>query len=473
MRPKSRGLGHGIAPKTGLGGCVRNSIVSAPMSITPILTLDNKAGWKGNTALVLDHVKAAFGVWSTLLAGQADVHVNVEISSLGTSGSSRILASATIDQYSYTGREGSYLTYESPIATELKSGDVKTGFGNEVTIRIDSTSLSNGTFFIDAAPLTSKAPVGISGSQYDLLSVLVHEVGHTLGMTGWRGSGGTLSGSSQSVFDSLVAKVNGQLVFTGENVKSVSGSYPILDPNSVYHFQASDLLDPFAEPGQRVAPSRLDAALLADLGMGTIYDDTITTQWNRTLDTGSGVDTVALDSFKTGMIIRGSKNEDLIVSGDQELKLINAEKLLLVDAKVSLPEDGFAVRFDENGIGGYAYRLYKAAFDRVPDPKGLGDWIRYLESGGNRNSVAEGFVGSMEFSTKYGTLDNASFVNRLYNNILGRDGEAKGFFDWYNALEHGASRSSVLQGFSESPENLQKTAPLIHDGISYQEWWLV
>jgi hypothetical protein len=442
------------------------------MTIAPTITLDNKAGWNGNTTLVLDNVRAAFGVWSQILAGDASVHVRVEIANLGSSGSSRILASASIDDYAYTGRYGGYLTYESPIATELKSGNLQTSYGHAVTIRIDSSSLSNGTYFIDPRPLTSTAPTGITGSQYDLLSVLVHEVAHTLGMTGWRSAGGTLSGSSQSVFDSLVTKVNNQLFFEGENVKVAVGSYPLLDTNSVYHFQSTDLLDPYAEPGTRVQPSRLDAALLADLGMATIYNDLLDTNWGRTLKTGSGFDVVSLDTYKSGLMIRGTGTVDVVTAGFQELKLIDAERLVLVDAQVTLPDNGFVVRFDEDGVGGYAYRLYKAAFDRTPDAKGLGSWIKYLDEGGGRDFVAQSFVNSFEFNTKYGPLDNTGFVQRLYNNVLGRNGEAQGVFGWVDGLAHGLSRAQVLQGFSESSENIGKTAALTGNGILYQEWWL-
>ena len=442
------------------------------MSITPILTLDNKVGWRGNTSLILDHVKAGFAVWSSLLAGQSDVNVKVEIANLGTSGSSKILASASIDQYSYTGRQGSYLTYESPIASELKTGHFKASFGPEVTIRIDATSLSDGTYFIDPNPLTSLTPAGIARSQYDLLSVMVHEAAHTLGMTGWRSTNGTLSGSSQSVFDSLVTKINGQLVFGGDNVKKVFGSYPLLETNSVYHFQASDLMDPYAEPGQRTQPSRLNTAMFADLGIGTIHDDVLTTQWGRTFDTGEGFDIVSLDAFKEGLIIRGIGDQDLIQSDYYELKLIDAEQLVLVDATITLPDNQFTVRFDEDGVGGFSYRLYKAAFDRTPDAKGLGSWIKYLDEGGSRDFVAQSFVNSFEFNAKYGPLDDTGFIQRLYNNVLGRDGEAQGVYGWVDGLSNGLSRAQVLQGFSESSENIGKTEVLMANGISYHEWWL-
>ena len=130
------------------------------------------------------------------------------------------------------------------------------------------------------------------------------------------------------------------------------------------------------------------------------------------------------------------------------------------------------MRFDEAGVGGYAYRLYKAAFDRTPDAAGLGSWIKYLDEGGSRDFVAQSFVTSTEFNTKYGPLDTEAFVQRLYNNVLGRNGEAAGVYGWVDGLNHGLSRAQVLQGFSESSENISKTASLTGNGILYHEWWL-
>lgn len=443
------------------------------MAIRPILSLDNKAGWQGNTSLILDHVHAGFAVWSSILAGQSDVRVHVELSNLGSSGSSKILASASINQFSFVGYDNGLLTYESPIATELKTGQIQNSYATEVTIRIDAASLSNGVYFIDPSPLTSRSASGISGSQYDLLSVVVHEIAHTLGLTGWRSAGGTLSGSSQSVFDSMTTQINGQLVFQGENVFQVLGTYPVLDNQSIYHFQADGLLDPYAERGQRILPSRLDAALFADLGIGTIYDDRLETQWGRTLDTGAGHDRVTLEASKTDLFIRGTGQSDFITGLGQPVTLLNAETLILRDAQVTLPESGHAVRFDVNGDGGYAYRLYKAALDRQPDPVGLGGWIDYLDKGGDRKFVANGFANSNEFLVKYGSLDSLGYVQQLYRNVLGRDGEGAGIQGWVNALNQGYSRAHVLEGFAEAPENYAITKPFTDDGIHYREWSLV
>jgi hypothetical protein len=79
--------------------------------------------------------------------------------------------------------------------------------------------------------------------------------------------------------------------------------------------------------------------------------------------------------------------------------------------------------------------------------------------------MASAFASSSEFSQTYGALNNQQFVEQLYHNVLGRDGEASGIAAWTNALNGGASRGQVLAGFSESNEHIQLTAPAIAAGI--------
>lgn len=122
-------------------------------------------------------------------------------------------------------------------------------------------------------------------------------------------------------------------------------------------------------------------------------------------------------------------------------------------------------------ISGEGYRLYKAAFDRTPDQGGLGYWINALDKGAWLTSVADGFIGSAEFTAMYGPdSTNAHFVKLLYNHVLHRDPDAKGEAYWLDQLDLGLSRGNVLASFSESPENIAQVSPLIANGVQYQEW---
>ena len=113
-----------------------------------------------------------------------------------------------------------------------------------------------------------------------------------------------------------------------------------------------------------------------------------------------------------------------------------------------------SLTFDIDGNAGQAYRLYQAAFDRVPDQGGLGYWINQMDSGVGLSQVATGFINSAEFKSLYGNNpSNSEFVTLLYDNVLHRAPDTGGYDYWMNELTHGTTREQALIGFSESTEN--------------------
>ena len=114
------------------------------------------------------------------------------------------------------------------------------------------------------------------------------------------------------------------------------------------------------------------------------------------------------------------------------------------------------------GRFGPLVRLYTAYFRRVPDYGGLMYWFNamYPSSGGGTSlaQVSQAFAQSQEFIGTYGALDNAGFVNLVYQNVLGRTAEPAGFTYWLGELNRGMSRGQMMIGFSESAENQANTA---------------
>ncbi len=105
------------------------------------------------------------------------------------------------------------------------------------------------------------------------------------------------------------------------------------------------------------------------------------------------------------------------------------------------------------GIIAPVTRLYFACFLRVPDYAGLDFWIRQARAGNALETIAGYFAGSVEFLARYGSLDNAQYIDLLYQNILGRSADAAGRAYWTMQIETGAlTRGQVLANFSESPE---------------------
>lgn len=98
-------------------------------------------------------------------------------------------------------------------------------------------------------------------------------------------------------------------------------------------------------------------------------------------------------------------------------------------------------------------RLYFAAFARTPDEAGMTHWMeQMLNQNQSLEKVAQGFADSSEFQRKYGSLDNAGFLETLYQNVLGRSPDDAGKAYWMEQLKLGTTRGEVLAGFAQSGE---------------------
>lgn len=191
---------------------------------------------------------------------------------------------------------------------------------------------------------------------------------------------------------------------------------------------------------------------------------------NASIDGGFGMDTAVYSGRLAQYALTGltegrfEVEKTLSQPGPLQDTLTNIERLRFSDATVALD-------VDKGEVAGSAYRIYKAAFDRIPDEGGLGFWINALDSGDSLVGVAQGFINSPEFKAMYG--DNATdqhFVTLLYNHVLHRAPEGEGYQFWLNSLASGVSRAQVLKDFSESAENINQTAELVANGIQYQEY---
>ncbi|MEO0821128.1 MAG: DUF4214 domain-containing protein, partial [Pseudomonadota bacterium] len=146
-------------------------------------------------------------------------------------------------------------------------------------------------------------------------------------------------------------------------------------------------------------------------------------------------------------------NTDTIYVDVDGLDFRNGDRLDLT-VSFSSASSVLAAEDDAN----YVARLYTAAFGREPDADGLNFWIGALPSVGSREAMAELFVNSDEFSDLFGspdTLGAEGFVDRLYRNILGREGEQGGVDFWAELIESGqVTQADALDFFVDSDENL-------------------
>lgn len=108
-------------------------------------------------------------------------------------------------------------------------------------------------------------------------------------------------------------------------------------------------------------------------------------------------------------------------------------------------------------LDGQVGRLYLAYFQRQGDAGGFSHWLRQRANGLDINAISAAFADSPEFQQTYGSLNNQQFVDLIYQNVLGRAGEAEGRSFWTTTLNKGTSRGAVMVAFADSPEFVTKT----------------
>jgi len=103
--------------------------------------------------------------------------------------------------------------------------------------------------------------------------------------------------------------------------------------------------------------------------------------------------------------------------------------------------------------------LYVAFFNRAADYDGLRHWIIRGESAKKNGEdvsnilkeLSAGFATHPLFMLTYKHLTNTEFVNTIYQNVLGRDGDPDGLAYWTDLLNSGSiSRSDMISLFVEA-----------------------
>nr|WP_321984842.1 DUF4214 domain-containing protein [uncultured Lichenicoccus sp.] len=109
-------------------------------------------------------------------------------------------------------------------------------------------------------------------------------------------------------------------------------------------------------------------------------------------------------------------------------------------------------------------RLY-TALGRVPDAGGLQGWVNDLQGSLSLTAIAGDFLASPEGEGIYGTAAGAGsaanlvFVDKLYQQVLGRAADAAGAQGWTADLSSGAlTPAQVLADFTQSPEATARDA---------------
>jgi len=196
---------------------------------------------------------------------------------------------------------------------------------------------------------------------------------------------------------------------------------------------------------------------------------------NDSIDGGGGGDILALNTVYSNASIVFGSNSITVSSSEGVDTLQSVEAIKFSDGYVSLLDQNLPTTIIDDALAGRVLSLYQAGLNRAPDTDGLNFWIESYIAGTDLLDISQQFVDSTEFATEFSVASDADYVSTLYQNVLGREGEASGVEFWLNSLAAGVSYSKMLLNFSDSPENQAGIASLLDD-LHYQasdEMWLV
>jgi serralysin len=191
---------------------------------------------------------------------------------------------------------------------------------------------------------------------------------------------------------------------------------------------------------------------------------------------GAGTDTLVLDLSLKALKISGDPNGVMnIVHDGGSVALSGVEILAVKDGIFSLV--GPIAELGDRQFVDEITLLYRAGLGRDLDAGGLDFWFSARSNGTDLDRMALSLIDSPEFADRFGTPDTMSdddFVDVLYKNVLGREGEADGLAYWQDQIAGGATRADLLMSFAYSEEN-RHLAFGNHEGpellaVTYGQW---
>jgi hypothetical protein len=179
-------------------------------------------------AEILQDATAAAADWGQFIAGQRPLRITVDVAGVGSDYLAVTSASYDVPIGALDGK-----TLMDPASTYvLTTGQAPPNTTSDITITIGSGYL--GSLYFNPDP---NAPGAVPTNEYDLATILRHEMGHGLGIVGYLG---TPNPTQETLYDHYVQQnPDGAAVFTGPTAELVyGGPVPLTTANGserLYH----------------------------------------------------------------------------------------------------------------------------------------------------------------------------------------------------------------------------------------------
>ena len=355
------------------------------------------------------------------------------------------------------------IDYKQPVHSATPSDSSSKKDGDTATITINDTSLTpaESTFSIDST----------NAWEGDTAQVLITRTGNTSAAIDLTVN--TVNGTAKSGSD--YTQIKDKTIRFGAGVKSKKLSIATKEDSAVesdetfkVKISSTDDLAQFKTQAATVTIEDNDQAVINNTtNVTNITNNTTTNVINATNnyainlvgDVLIGSPQINQNSYDTKFYNLGGGRYGIKRKGNKTIEEITATTSLGFKDKVIFPDDDVAAVFNQvkgiDDVSGVVFRLYNAAFARLPDAKGLENWITGNSTGGMTYATsADEFSSSQEFQNRYGAnTTDTQYITTLYDNVLGRSPDAEGLANYQNLLANGKERGALLLDFSESPEN--------------------
>lgn len=177
-----------------------------------------------------NQVKGAIEQWRSALVTKGTVRILV----VPTNDSQATLQGMSVANR-FIGYSSGIPVYEEGSAYVIRTGKNIDPTKPDMRIEINPAYLVNETWF-DPQPLSRTAVVPYN--KVDLVSLLVHEMGHAFGFNGFIDqTSGRTNPNYLSVFDTFIRQdSSGQVTFNGSNAMAIYGGPVPLTPGNYYHY---------------------------------------------------------------------------------------------------------------------------------------------------------------------------------------------------------------------------------------------
>lgn len=255
--------------------------------------------------------------------GEIDVQVRIDETSTGR-------FSGTGSVHKYIGKINGFDTWEHASITESRTGIDIDPNTPEFFITIDPNSDYLNRLWWDPTPLTL-TPGEIPDNKTDAFSVVMHEILHGMGISGWLDwSTGEHIGENQSIWDSHITVENGYAFFTGAHTTEFLGGpveVRLGGTQGAYHLGNTRTQQPFLEssimnsyhfiPGKRYLPGELEFSILQDIGWTlTSFIHHVSVESNENEN-----HQITIEDSIEGKIFRGTSKNDLLDGSEGNDKL--------------------------------------------------------------------------------------------------------------------------------------------------------